>query len=433
MDFALKNYPAVRAAMEQVSAARAGVGLARTTYLPRADLLWQSNRATRNNIFGLLLPQSVIPAISGPVLPTTSGSAAWGSAGGLLFSWEPFDFGYRRALVDAARTAEGRATEEVALTQLDVAAAVADAFLVGLAAQQRVRAIQADVERKQVFSKSVHVLADNQLRPGADASRADAELAAAKTRLIEAETADQASRAGLAAILGIAGTDVKLEPGPLLNLPPEGALPAAAASSHPVATVEKSRVEEASAKVRALDRSYVPRFSFQSAIFGRGSGANTDGSLAGRLNGLGLERANWAAGLTVTFPLADLASVHDRRRIEAANERAEEARYDKVIQDLTGQVEKARATLEGARRVVENTPIELQAARDTEGQARARFQAGLATIVDVADAQRLLVQAEIEDALARLNIWRSMAALAAAQGDLRPFAQAVRSKSRGGP
>jgi outer membrane protein len=97
VDFALKNYPAVRASLEQVNAARAGVGLARTNHLPRADMLWQANRASRNNILGLLLPQSVIPAVSGPVLSTTSGQGVWGSAEGLLFSWEPLDFGARRA------------------------------------------------------------------------------------------------------------------------------------------------------------------------------------------------------------------------------------------------------------------------------------------------------------------------------------------------
>src|SRR6266852_9930830 len=42
VDFALKNYPSVRASMERVSAADAGVGLARTNYLPRADMMWRS-------------------------------------------------------------------------------------------------------------------------------------------------------------------------------------------------------------------------------------------------------------------------------------------------------------------------------------------------------------------------------------------------------
>src|SRR5690242_1282532 len=72
VDDALQNYPAIRASLEQVSAARSGITLAKTNYMPRADMLWQGNRATRNNVFGLLLPQSVISPISGPVLASTS-------------------------------------------------------------------------------------------------------------------------------------------------------------------------------------------------------------------------------------------------------------------------------------------------------------------------------------------------------------------------
>jgi outer membrane protein TolC len=42
--------------------------------------------------------------------------------------------------------------------------------------------------------------------------------------------------------------------------------------------------------------------------------------------------------------------------------------------------------------------VELDAARTTETQERARYQAGLAALVDVSDAQSLLVQGEIDDA-----------------------------------
>src|SRR5256885_4747309 len=108
VNYALKNYPAVRAAMERASAAESGIALARTSYLPRADALWQGNRASRNNILGLLLPNSTIPTVSGPVLPTTSGQGAWGSAAGLLFSWEPFDFGRRRAEIRSEERRVGK-------------------------------------------------------------------------------------------------------------------------------------------------------------------------------------------------------------------------------------------------------------------------------------------------------------------------------------
>ncbi len=304
-----------------------------------------------------------------------------------------------------------------------------------LAAEERVKAARADVERRQVFAKSVHVLVDNQLRPGADVSRTDAELARARIELIRAEQAHRVSRAALADILGIAGTQVEIQAGPLLklDLPSETELLARTVSAHPIAVAEKAKVDEARAREQTLERSYYPKFNFQSTMYGRGSGANTDGAVAGGLNGLGLERANWAAGMAVTFPLFDIFSIRARREIERSSERAEAARYDQAIQDLTGQLDEARAALDGARRVAENTPIELKAARDTESQARARYQAGLATIVDVAEAQGLLVQAETDDALARLAVWNNLASLAAAQGDLEPFIQILHGKTQGGP
>src|SRR6187397_1505485 len=72
VDTAIRNYPAVTVSQEQIDAASAGIQLARTAYLPRVDSLVQMNRATRNNIFELLLPQSVLPSISGPVLGTNN-------------------------------------------------------------------------------------------------------------------------------------------------------------------------------------------------------------------------------------------------------------------------------------------------------------------------------------------------------------------------
>lgn len=68
-----ENFPSIEASEEQVNAAAAGIRIARTNYLPSVNALGQVNRATRNNVFGLLLPQTVIPNISGPVLGTVMG------------------------------------------------------------------------------------------------------------------------------------------------------------------------------------------------------------------------------------------------------------------------------------------------------------------------------------------------------------------------
>jgi outer membrane protein len=423
VDYALQNYPAIRASLEQVSAAQAGVTLAKTNYLPRADMLWQGNRATRNNVFGLLLPQSVISPISGPVLSSASNESVWGSAAGLLFIWEPFDFGRRGATVNAARAGQNLANSQVSVTRLDIAVAATNAFFNVAAAQQRIAAAKADVERRQVFANVVHTLVTNQLRPGADASRADAELARARVLLIQTEQAEAVGRAALAEFLGLNVNDLQINTGSLLGNPPSANPTATALTSHPFVTAEQERVNQIMAREHILDGSYFPRFYFQSTIYGRGSGANTDGTAQNGANGLGLDRSNWAAGFTVTFPAFDIFPIRAQKQIESANERTERALYQQTVDDLTSQLRQAQAALEGARRVAENTPIELQAARDAEMQARARYEAGLATIVEIAEAQGLLVQAETDDALARLAVWNDLASFNAAQGDLQPFMQ----------
>lgn len=119
--------------------------------------------------------------------------------------------------------------------------------------------------------------------------------------------------------------------------------------------------------------------------------------------------------------------------MERQNEMAEMAGYEQVLQTLTGKHAKALATAQGASRVAENTPIQLSAARETEGQARASYQAGLATVVEVAEAQQLVVQASIDDALARLGVWRALLGVAGARGDVGPFLELLHRSGRKGP
>ena len=101
--------------------------------------------------------------------------------------------------------------------------------------------------------------------------------------------------------------------------------------------------------------------------------------------------------------------------------RAEAARAQQIEADLRAQWAVAVAQLEGARRVAANTPVQVEASRTAAEQAEARYRSGLGNIDEVAEAQRLRTQAEIDDALARLSVWRGLLAVATAAGDLQPF------------
>lgn len=421
LTYALAHYPAVRASLEQVSAARAGVSLARSQYLPQLNGVYQSSRATQNQVLGIWLPTAMTPAVEGP-LGGSSAQSYWGSQTAALFSWEPFDFGLRPSVVGQAKSAADKSSADLAVTRLQVAAAVGNYFLMALASHQAVLAAQANVSRWEVFNKSVHTLVDNALRPGADASRADAQLALARTQLYRAQQGEQTNLATLAALMGTAGNELQLDTGKLLELPPVDTLPGLAPGANPFAQDQMAAVRQVQAQEKVLSRTDYPRIFLQGEGFARGSEISTNGSIVGNWNGLAPGRGNWVAGISITFPnVFDFKALGAQKQIAKANENTQKAIYDKTIQDLTGQVQSALAQVKNAQLVAQETPIELQAARASEAQSRARYEASLATIVEVADAEGLLAQAEMDDAVARLTLWSSLFNLASAQGDLQPF------------
>src|SRR5580658_1025912 len=423
---ALHNYPAVRVSQAQMDAAAAGIRLARTAYLPRVDALAQINRATRNNVFGLLLPtQSVIPSMSGPVIGSNNFGTAWGSAVGGLVTWEPFDFGLRRANVEAASASRAQTEAALKRTQFDVTVATADAYLTLVAAQETVRAAQAGVARGETILRTIKALVNAELRPGSDASRAEAELAAARTQLIQAEQATEVARATVSQFVGLEPARIAISAPGLVQLPPEQNIAPLDTPAHPLAREQSAIVEQAQAQLRALERSYFPRFYLQGAAYARGTGAETDGRLLGGLNGLAPNVQDYALGLTVSFPVADLPAVQAREAAQSAAVRAQAARSEQISADLRAQWNIAVAAVQGARRIAANTPLQVSAARVAADQATARYQSGLGNVDAVAEAQRLLAQAEIDDALARLGVWRGLLAVATAAGDIRPFVAEV--------
>ena len=412
------NYASVRVSQEQLTAARAGVNLARTAYLPRADFLAQANRATHNNLYGLLLPQSVIPSISGPVLPSAAANV-WGTATGLLVSWEPFDFGLRKANVEISEAGRKRAEAAVARTQFEVASLAADAWLTTLAAEETVRAAQAAVDRAETVEKIIGAVVKAELRPGADLSRTQAETALARTQLAQARQAEAIARATLAQMVGAQGPAiVQIASGGMMSMP-DGVVETG--RMHPLLLEQTAAIDEVKAREAALDRTWRPKFNLQGEGYGRGSGARLDNTTGGVASGLYPDTGNWAIGFTLTFPIMDYAAIRARKKIEAGNERVESARLQQMNVELRGQLDRAKAMVEGARAIAQNMPVQLRAAQEAERQAVARYKAGLSTAIEVAEAERLLTQTEIDDALARLNVWRALLAAGAASGDLEPL------------
>ncbi len=330
-----RQFPSIEASRQEVNAAAAGVREARTNYLPGVNALGQVNRATRNNVFGLLLPQAVVPNISGPVLGTANGRSVWGSAVGVLVSWEPFDFGRRHALVESAEATRLHAQTTTDQIQFDVEAVTAAAFMTLLAGEQTVRAAEAAVERAQILVRSVKASVDARLRPGADLSRANTELYAAQTQQLQAAQSVNVAKAALAKYTGTSFDIVGVTSGKLLQRPwdLENVVPMKI-TNHPAAREQSAVVEESEARLKILQHSYRPTFHLQLSGYARGTGALTNGSTLGGWNGLAPNYFNAAAGITVDFPIFAFASLRAQQAKETAIGRSNSATYREILVDL---------------------------------------------------------------------------------------------------
>jgi len=422
VDFAIAHHPDLQAEVSAEEVRREQVSVARAGYLPSVDLSLQINAGTGNVLRGGLYSMG-IPVVSGPPTGRSFTDSSLGSLIGVGASWDAIGLVQRMAQVDAALADEAQARATVEARRLAIAYAAADQFLDVLARAETVRSARATVERGRVFDTIVGALAKQELRPGADASRARAELALAATQLIRAEQAEAVSGTELARALGIPGARIEIAAG---NLLAPVAAPAETKAKHPLVVEAEAAERAARARKHAVELAYLPRLDVFASLWVRGSGLTSGTLPPSPGKGIGPDTPNWLTGLALSWPALELVTVRARARVEAAQVKVADARKREVMQAVQAQIDAAHQILDAAGKEAANTPIALEAARAAESQATARYRSGLAGVVEVADAQRVLAQAESEDAVARLNVRRVELLLARAIGDLGPFLDGVR-------
>ena len=281
----------------------------------------------------------------------------------------------------------------------------------------------------------VHTLVDNQLRPGAEASRADAERAAAQTRLIQAQAdadagADDDWRACWASRRGASRSTRRTcwtssQP-PTCTPARRPRIRSPRCVRRPSTWLARRRTvlarTDLSAPLPAVERLRArQRRESERRVRRRRRTASASIARTGR------PACRSSFRTSSTSPACAPARRRRRRRA-----RAETALYDEALLTITSQQQAAAAMVQAARAVAANTPVQLAAAQQSEAQARARYEAGLASIVEVADAQSLLAQAEVQDQLARVDVWRALLARSGRAGQPRVVSDASFIRLTGG-
>ena len=195
------NYPAIQAGAGTTKGGGRGYRVAKTAYLPQDRCALADQPGDCEQYPWAFTAAGDHTQRDGIVLPSDPTRSAWNSAGGALLSWQPFDFGARGAKVEVARQGSEAAKQAESLTGSRFRQTRGAHFSTLLPPNNSSTVAQANVQRYESFDKVVHVLVDNTLRPGVDASQADAQLALARNQLIQVQTEVALRRCALAEYL----------------------------------------------------------------------------------------------------------------------------------------------------------------------------------------------------------------------------------------
>lgn len=255
--YAAANYPKILKARADVSAARRGVTLQKVReYNPTALASYQQVVATHNKLTQLIFSSPVLPPNPGPGFKNIDMSPGFFSGSGFIIDWAPIDFGLHKARIQGAKADLTVAESEYAVTQLDVVVQAAGDYLQAVVMEQQVKAAQANVDRFAEFSRVVHAQARADLRPEADASLADAQLANAQNDLIRARLQYDLAIAELANSLGVGGKRLAIDSSEIIDVaePPDMQLGTPSFESHPLSLRGKATILREVAYKRILDK-----------------------------------------------------------------------------------------------------------------------------------------------------------------------------------
>lgn len=430
VETAIRNYPLVANKQFELRAAIANVGLAYTQWLPNLNWDIQESGVTPNRVASVVMNNvsgfDTVPVDSGPPAQRMRFAPVMNNLQGLNLNWLVLDGGLRHANDEFAAADARAARADLRLTKLDVAFEAAHAFLVAAARKEEIRAAQAALDHIEAANLTARTLVSKGLRPGVDYAGWDLDVARARINVIKAQKEYKLALADLAERMGLAHEDLDIVTDPIIRSPIEyNEIGPFNLTGHPLALFKTAEVDRWKAKVRVLDVAWRPHLWMNSSVWGKGAGeqgVNPIGPVAG---GVLPQVFNYMIGVSLSFPMMEYFPLKYEKRMAYSHQMAAQANLNLAMQVLEKRDARARIMLDAARKVAEQTPILVQSAEVKEVKTMKRYRAGLTNMVAVAEAEKSLAEAEVADAIAQVEVWRSILHIAYLRGELNPFLKLV--------
>ena len=354
-----------------------------------------------------------------PLLPQLTGSGSYGrfhsistTAGGagtsdfgsasVTASQLLFDFGRTWAAKDVAKSSAEALKEVLEAQKLDIAQLVKTQYFTLLLSKRLVQVNLAALDRAEVNLRSAQGFFQVGTQPKSFVTRAEVDVANARVNVIRAQNAVNLARVALNAAMGIA-VNAPTEVRDLLSyqeFPTDrDQLIGEALRNRPEYRQVKAQADAATALVRQTFRDFFPNL-FGSGTYGitgvTGSPAFNSRSTSGFID----SGNEWNVGLTLNWSIFDGGNRIARYKEAKAAVEASQARVRDFELQIWQNVEQSYLNLGEAEERIGAARKAVESADENYQLARGRFDAGVANIIELTDAQLALTQAQSDEAQA---------------------------------
>lgn len=420
--FARKNNPYLRRETARVALGEERAREPRAAWEPRFGATLQGVGSSNNNSATNWLGSRgavEFPRIAGTGFLQEPSEINWkpymNTAAGVSGEQRLFDFGRVAAETVAAEAEVDVQRARFEDRRLSVDLAVREAFYVVLVARAIVDVARDAAARARLHRDDARARVLQGLRTRIELERAEADLARFEVSVLRAEGGLRSAQATFAAAVGVPLPALDVTGKPSLSesqsVPPIDAVLERAAQHDPSIRAAVLQTQASRKRVRAVEAQNRPEIWAIGTINGAAGGAPKENSTA----------QTWGRGVVPWVPDYFAGVVLAWRFWDPiTNARAETARREEdvstsevpiVKQEIVAAVEQAWVSLDVAVRTLPSLERAVVAARANHQQAESRFQQGLGTSIELADAEALRTAAEIDSALGRFEAERARARL----------------------
>lgn len=422
ISYARLHQPSLAAARARVEVARAQVAVPRAGWSPKitagAELLVGTNNNTTASYGGPL--GFDVPRIGGtPANAKTSLSPEPSTLAGIGVRQQVYDFGRINTQSDALDLFAHAAEEDAQAADLDLVLFVEESFYAVHGAHAVQQAADAAVKRATEHRDFAKANVAAQLRPPIELTRAEADLARREADAVRAEGSLRAAQQVLAAAIG--ATEPALDAGPddVAYAPPPTIDLHQLDQRIPSLRSAIDALRGQHALTKAISAELLPDLSLSATLTGRAGGSEVATNPTPAGDGWVPSVPNWDAMVVLTWPLFD-RTVNARANVSRQLEHVRAAEVDAQRERLRAQIGQATEELVVAQKALPALQRAVDAATANLDQANARFGKGLGTAVELADAEALLTDSQIQLAVGQFQRARARARLARVIAEVVP-------------